>query len=140
MKEKVVLLAVAALVPALALPVYGPRALAMGGAYVAVADDESSIYYNPGGMAAAGDYFACVPSFTITADDRILFGETETTLENLVPLVEARLKETGPEAPVYIAGDRQAGLGIAVEILDHLRNAGIEKVSFSCNRQTEQNN
>jgi hypothetical protein len=71
MKVKVLLLTFPALVPALALPVYGPRAMAMGGAYVAVADDEASVYYNPGGMAAAGDYLACVPNFTIAADDRI---------------------------------------------------------------------
>ncbi|MEN7973174.1 MAG: biopolymer transporter ExbD [Verrucomicrobiota bacterium] len=76
-------------------------------------------------------------NITITADNRILFGEAETTLENLVPLVEARLEETGSEAPIYIAGDRQAGLGIAVEILDRLRDAGIEKVSFSCSKEPQ---
>jgi len=71
MREKVVLILTAALLPALALPMYGPRAMALGGAYVALADDESAIYYNPAGMAAAGDYFACVPSFAIATDDRI---------------------------------------------------------------------
>jgi len=74
MREKVVLILAAALLPALALPVYGPRAMALGGAYVALADDESAIYYNPAGMAAAGDYFACVPCFAIATDDRITEG------------------------------------------------------------------
>ncbi|MCX7021190.1 MAG: hypothetical protein NTW26_02740 [bacterium] len=60
MREKLLLLLTAALLPALALPIYGPRAMALGGAYVALADDEASVYYNPAGMAAAGDYFACV--------------------------------------------------------------------------------
>ena len=71
MKEKVLLFTAILLAPALALPVYGPRAMAMGGAYVALADDEAAIYYNPAGMAAAGDYFACVPNFSIATDDRI---------------------------------------------------------------------
>ena len=71
-------------------------------------------------------------SITLTADNTILFGETETTLKNLIPLVEERLKQIDPESPIYINGDRQADLGLAVEILDRLRNAGIEKVSFSC--------
>jgi hypothetical protein len=71
MRQKVVLFLIAALAPVLALPVYGPRAMALGGAYVALADDEACVYYNPAGMAAAGDYFACVPSFAIATDDRI---------------------------------------------------------------------
>ncbi len=71
MKVKVLLFTCLALVPALALPIYSPRAMAMGGAYVALTDDEASIYYNPAGMAAAGDYFACVPNFSIATDDRI---------------------------------------------------------------------
>ncbi len=56
---------------ALALPFYGARAAAMGGAYTAVSDDEASIYYNPAGMTVAGDYFACVPSFVMSSDDRM---------------------------------------------------------------------
>ena len=71
-------------------------------------------------------------NITLTADNLILFGETETTLKNLVPLVMERLKQIDPESPIYINGDRQADLGLAIEILDRLRDAGIEKVSFSC--------
>jgi len=71
MRDKVILALGAILLPALALPVYGPRAMALGGAYVALADDEACVYYNPAGMAAAGDYFACVPCFALATDDRI---------------------------------------------------------------------
>jgi biopolymer transport protein ExbD len=38
----------------------------------------------------------------------------------------------GKEKPVFIEGDRQADLGLAIELLDHLKQAGIEEVSFSC--------
>ncbi len=74
---------------------------------------------------------------TLTADNRILLGETETTKEELVPQVVARLKEMGAETPLFIEGDRAADLGLAVEILDLLQRAGIEKVSFSCQKAAQ---
>jgi hypothetical protein len=40
-------------------PAVGTRAGGMGGAFVAVADDASAIYWNPGGLAA-GSYFSLV--------------------------------------------------------------------------------
>jgi biopolymer transport protein ExbD len=64
-------------------------------------------------------------SITITDDNRILFGETETTLDALLPLVSAQLEEKGSDTPLYIEGDRSADLGIAITILDHLQKAGI---------------
>jgi len=76
-------------------------------------------------------------NITITADNRILFGETETTLEALLPLVTARLDEKGPDTPLYIEGDQSADLGIAVTILDRLQRAGIEKVSFTCKKDSQ---
>lgn len=54
-----------------ALPFYGPRAMALGGAYTALADDESSVFYNPAAMAGARDLFGFVPSFSLVSDDRI---------------------------------------------------------------------
>jgi biopolymer transport protein ExbD len=71
-------------------------------------------------------------NITLTADNRILFDGTETTQANLLPLVTSELEARGAETPVYIEGDRAADLGIAIEILDLLRNTGIEKVSFTC--------
>jgi biopolymer transport protein ExbD len=38
--------------------------------------------------------------------------------------------------PVFISGDRRADLGIAVEILDRLRGAGITEVSFEAREAT----
>jgi len=76
-------------------------------------------------------------NITITSDNRILVGETETTRDGLIPLLMNKLDESDPETPVYIEGDRSAGLGIAIEILDLLRGAGIEKVSFSCRNEAQ---
>ena len=74
---------------------------------------------------------------TITSDNRIMVGETETTQDNILPLVTSQLNEKGPETPIYIEGDRSADLGIAIEILDLLRSAGIEKVFFSCQKDAQ---
>lgn len=73
-------------------------------------------------------------NITITGDNRILFEETETSLEALLPLVTTALETKTPDTPIYIEGDRAADLGIAIEILDRIRSAGIEKVSFTCKK------
>ena len=74
---------------------------------------------------------------TITADNRILFCDTETTLEALPAQVQSRLAETGEDTPLYIEGDRASDLGVAVTILDRLQKAGIEKVSFACRKDPQ---
>ncbi|HEY7497204.1 MAG TPA: conjugal transfer protein TraF [Vicinamibacterales bacterium] len=40
--------------------VLGTRAAGMGGAFVAVADDASAVYWNPAGLALGGSYFSLV--------------------------------------------------------------------------------
>ncbi len=76
-------------------------------------------------------------NITITAENRILFDGTETTIEALLPLVTANLKEKGSNTPLYIEGDQAADLGIAITILDLLQKSGIEKVSFTCKKQSQ---
>jgi biopolymer transport protein ExbD len=76
-------------------------------------------------------------NITITAENRILFQETETTVDALPRLIKEYLAQRDPETPVYINGDQQADLGIAIEILDKLRSAQIEKVSFSCKKSEQ---
>ena len=51
-------------------PPIGVRAAGMGGAFVAVADDASAVYWNPGGLAAAAYFSIVVDRNTVsTADD-----------------------------------------------------------------------
>ena len=40
--------------------VLGTRAAGMGGAFVAVADDATAVYWNPAGLALGGSYFGLV--------------------------------------------------------------------------------
>ena len=72
---------------------------------------------------------------SITADNQIFVNKQPVTLDSAAAAV--RVARTAEEEPVFIHGDRQADLGIAVQLQDRLRIAGIEKVSFAC---TEKNN
>jgi len=42
----------------------------------------------------------------------------------------ARLKSANPELKVFIHGDENARLGLAISVLDHTRRIGISKVTF----------
>ena len=43
----------------------GTRAAGMGGAFVAVADDASAVYWNPAGLALGGSYFSMVLDYNV---------------------------------------------------------------------------
>jgi len=70
-------------------------------------------------------------SVTLTKDNAIYLDEKPVALEDLAGRVLERTRGKR-ETPVFVAGDRRAGLGIAVQILDRLRRAGIDEVSFEC--------
>jgi biopolymer transport protein ExbD len=67
---------------------------------------------------------------SITADNQIFVNKQPVTLEGAATAVRAARRTD--DQPVFINGDRNAGLGPAVELLDRLRLEGIEKVSFAC--------
>ena len=45
----------------------------------------------------------------------------------------ARLRAANPELKVFIHGDENARLGLAIAVLDHARQIGITKVTFETN-------
>jgi biopolymer transport protein ExbD len=45
----------------------------------------------------------------------------------------ARLKSSNPELKVFIHGDENARLGLAIAVLDQTRRIGITKVTFETN-------
>ncbi len=88
----------------------------------------------PGASAAtvsSQDYV----DISITQDNQISVNKQPVTLDSAATAVRAA--RTSDSQPVFINGDQRADLGIAVQLLDRLRIAGFEKVSFSC---TENNN
>jgi len=75
-------------------------------------------------------------SITITKDNAVWLGEVPVSLDELPGRV-AELAARRGQMPVYINGDVRADLGIAVEVLDLLRQAGVEQVSFECMEPVE---
>ena len=76
------------------------------------------------------DYIA----ITIDADNRLFLNEAPVEAKGLAARVQSL---RGNEAkPVFINGDEKADLGLAIELLDQLKQAGIEEVSFSCTKET----
>ncbi len=75
-------------------------------------------------------------SITITKDNAVWLGGEAVSLQEL-PARVAELAAGRGERPVYINGDVRADLGVAVEVLDLLRQAGVEQVSFECREVSE---
>jgi hypothetical protein len=96
--------AVSLLVPATALPqtfeLVGTRAAGMGGAFVAVADDSSAVYWNPAGLATASYFSLVLNHVEAKAHDQDLFGsgsQSATFLSVAMPalgLTYYRLRST----------------------------------------------
>ena len=76
------------------------------------------------------DYIA----ITIDADNNLFLDKEPTNFDGLADRVLA-LRGEEPK-PVFINGDQKADLGLAIELLDDLKKAGIEEVSFSCTTET----
>jgi len=76
------------------------------------------------------DYIA----ITIDADNRLFLNDEPAEIDGLATRVLAL--RGGEAKPVFINGDRKADLGLAIELLDDLKKAGIEEVSFSCTKET----
>jgi len=76
------------------------------------------------------DYIA----ITIDAENKLFLNEAPIEASDLAARVLA-LRDGKPK-PVFINGDQKADLGLAIELLDNLKKAGIEEVSFSCTKET----
>ena len=73
-------------------------------------------------------------SITIDADNVLYLNSEPVDAEGLAQRVLQLRKDSNK--PVYIDGDQKADLGLAIELLDDLKKAGIEEVSFSCTKET----
>ena len=73
-------------------------------------------------------------TITIDADNNLFLNRAPVAAEDLTRRVVALREDT--DKPVFIDGDRKADLGLAIEVLDELKEAGIEEVSFSCNQES----
>jgi biopolymer transport protein ExbD len=72
-------------------------------------------------------------SITINAENQFFLNKEAVPAETIAQQV---LALRGPsQKPVFIDGDSKADLGRAIELLDDLKKAGIEEISFSCKKE-----
>ncbi len=82
---------------------------------------------------------------SITKANELFVNRVPTTLEGL-PAAVQQAREAAPTdgttarepLPVFISGDRDADLGIALQVLDRLRQASIHEVAFETREQPGQ--
>ena len=66
---------------------------------------------------------------TIDAQDALQLNGRPLAQDDLVETVK-RLVDANMELPVLISADRKASLGVGIELLARLKDAGVEKASF----------
>ena len=72
-------------------------------------------------------------SVTITEDNAIYLDKRLVSLEGLLSELDGESREH----PVLISGDRRAQVGVAISVLDGLREVGFSEVSFQCTKPVE---
>ena len=73
-------------------------------------------------------------SISIDADNQLFLNQEPVEIQGLAERIKAQRGESNK--PVFIDGDSKADLGLAIELLDDLKKAGIEEISFSCKKET----
>ncbi|MDF7807024.1 biopolymer transporter ExbD [Pontiellaceae bacterium B12219] len=72
-------------------------------------------------------------SISINAENQFFLNQEAIPPESIAQQVLALRGSS--EKPVFIEGDSKADLGRAIELLDDLKKAGIEEISFSCKKE-----
>ena len=73
---------------------------------------------------------------SIKADGKLYLMETETTLAELVPKLQA-IAKTGPEERIFVRGDKTIAYGKVAEVMAALTAAGYKKVALVNEPQTK---
>ena len=76
-------------------------------------------------------------TISVSATGQIYFDKAEVSLEQLREKL-VQQKAAVPELKVFINGDEDARLGLAIEVLDLARNLGISKVAFETKPKPKQ--
>lgn len=74
-------------------------------------------------------------SITIDANNVLYINEQLTTSEQLITRVSEL--QGRKKIPILIQGDQKSDLGIALQTLDRLRNAGYNEIVFSVEKTTQ---
>jgi len=68
-------------------------------------------------------------TISVTASGQVYLDKEEVSLADLATKLEA-LKADNEEFKIFINGDEDARLGLAIEVLDTARSLGITKIAF----------
>jgi biopolymer transport protein ExbD len=68
-------------------------------------------------------------TISVTASGQVYLDKEEVSLSELATKLEA-LKNSNEEFKIFINGDEDARLGLAIEVLDTARSLGINKIAF----------
>ncbi len=84
-------------------------------------------------IAVTGDKDIKADVFNIAVNKQgdLFIGESNTTLLNLGIVLSSRFHGAGTNVPVYLTGDRDTPHGAVLAVLDLVRRAGIQRVSFA---------
>src|SRR5579863_1184019 len=93
-------------------------------------DQTQNIKVNlPDSTQAAHDFKPDMINVAVDKQGGIWLEKNQITMAELATTLSNRLKAT-PDAPVFISGDRDTKHGAMVEVLDTVRQAGIQNVAF----------
>lgn len=84
-------------------------------------------------VAVTGDKDIKADVFNIALNKKgeIFVGESNTSLTMLGLVLSNRYHGSGTNVPVYVTGDRDTSHGAVLAVLDLVRRAGIQRVSFA---------
>lgn len=77
------------------------------------------------------DIKADVFNIALNKKGEIFLGESNTSLGALGLVLSNRFHGSGTNVPVYVTGDRDTSHGAVLAVLDLVRRAGIQRVSFA---------
>lgn len=84
-------------------------------------------------LAVTGDkdIKADVFNIAVNKNGELFIGESNTTLVNLGIVLSNRFHGAGTNVPIYVTGDKDTSHGAVLAVLDLVRRAGIQRVSFA---------
>jgi biopolymer transport protein ExbD len=85
----------------------------------------------PRALSGEKDIKADVFNISINRQGQLYLGEELVTLEALGQSLSNRFARARADIPVYISGDRDTAHGVVLSVLDLVRRAGVQRVSFA---------
>ena len=84
-------------------------------------------------IAVTGDKDIKADVFNISLNKQgdVFIGESNTTLLHLGLVLSNRFHGAGTNVPIYVTGDRDTPHGSVLTVLDLVRRAGVQRVSFA---------